>query len=402
MRFRPGAAVLAMAVLAAACSGGSPSARPTITTESASPATPSPTPTASPTASPAPSCAESVFDSMTEAQRVGQLLMVGLQDDALGQSEAAAIVQHHLGNVSFIVTTHVGVVGIRSVTGAVQALSSPAATDGVRFFVAANQEGGQIQALQGPGFDRIPTAVAQGQIDPEGLQSDATGWARQLKAAGVNFNFAPVMDVVPAGTEDQNQPIGVLQREYGTDPAAVAAHGVAFLKGMQRGRVATSAKHFPGLGRVLGNTDFTANVIDKVTTADDPYLQSFQAAVDAKVPFVMVALATYTKIDPHHLAVFSPTVMQLLRDGMGFGGVIVSDDIGEAEAIRDIPPGQRAIEFLSAGGDLIVSKTVEPAVEMASAILGRMASDPAFGDRVQDAVHRVLEAKAAFGLLPCP
>ena len=85
-------------------------------------------------------------------------------------------------------------------------------------------------------------------------------------------------------------------------------------RGWPTAGVATVAKHFPGLGRVTGNTDFTADVVDNVTTADDPYLNSFRAAIGAGVPMVMVALATYTRIDPSQLAVFSPVVMRLLRD----------------------------------------------------------------------------------------
>ena len=75
---------------------------------------------------------------------------------------------------------------------------------------------------------------------------------------------------------------------------------------MQGAGVATTVKHFPGLGRVVGNTDFTAGVVDAITTADDPYLEPFKTAIDAGVPFVMVSLATYDQIDPTHLAAFSP------------------------------------------------------------------------------------------------
>jgi beta-N-acetylhexosaminidase len=288
------------------------------------------------------------------------------------------------------------------VADAVQAQVSEQATGKVRFYVAANQEGGVIQALRGSGFSTIPTAVAQGRLSESALQSSARQWGAQLRAAGVNLDFAPVMDVVPPGTDAENQPIGVLQREYGHDPATVGSHGTAFLRGMRTAGIATSAKHFPGLGRVQGNTDFTANVVDRATRMNDPYLDSFRQAVDAGVPFVMIALATYTRIDPDHLAVFSPIVMrQMLRDELDFAGVIISDDIGAAEAIASIPPGTRAIDFLSAGGDMIISKTVTPAVAMAAAILSRVASDPTFSSRVDDAVLRVLEAKQASGLLPC-
>jgi beta-N-acetylhexosaminidase len=152
---------------------------------------------------------------------------------------------------------------------------------------------------------------------------------------------------------------------------------------------------------VRGNTDNLAGVVDTVTTRNDSFLAPFRAAVAAGVPVVMVALATYTRIDPHHLAVFSPTVMRLLRDGMGFGGVIASDDLGAAVAVSKVPPAERAIDFLSAGGDLIVSKTVGPTVAMAARVVARASSDPAFGARVDDAVRRILAAKDAAGLLPC-
>ena len=75
---------------------------------------------------------------------------------------------------------------------------------------------------------------------------------------------------------------------------------------------------------------------------------------------VMVALATYTKIDPAELAVFSPTVMRLLRNGLGFNGVIVSDDLGQAAAVQAVPAGTRAIDFLTAGGDLVTSQSLAP------------------------------------------
>jgi beta-N-acetylhexosaminidase len=342
-----------------------------------------------------------VFDRLTPSQRVGQLFALGLAGDRLGPAELEAIRSRHVGSVWFTETTTAGASAVRQVAGQVQAQATDTATGGVRFYVAANQEGGEIQALQGAGFSTIPSALAQGTVDPPALQGDAAGWGRQLSGAGLNLDFAPVMDVVPPGTDAQNQPIGVLHREFGHDPATVATHGTAFIRGMSAAGIATTAKHFPGLGRVRGNTDNVAGVVDTVTTATDPFLGSFRAAVGAGVPFVMVALATYTRIDAAHLAVFSPAVMRLLREGMGFDGVIVSDDLGAATAVASVPPAQRAIDFLSAGGDVVVSKTVQPTTAMADAVAARASTDAAFGARVDDAVRHVLAAKDASGLLPC-
>jgi beta-N-acetylhexosaminidase len=339
---------------------------------------------------------------MSREQRVGQLLAVGLADNRVGRAERLAIRSDHLGTVWFVHKSTAGTAGIRAVSDSVQALATSKATAGVRLFVAANQEGGLIQSMTGAGFSTIPSALAQSTLSTARLRRDAERWGRQLRAAGINFDYAPVMDVVPPGTDDSNQPIGVLKRGYGHDPATVTGHGVAFLRGMAAAGVATSAKHFPGLGRVVGNTDFTAGVVDRVTTRDDPYVQTFAAAVQAGVPFVMVALATYTKIDPDHLAVFSPIVIrQLLREQLGFGGVVISDDMGAAKAVATIAPGRRAIDFLLAGGDMIISKTIGPADAMYRAILARANADRVFAQFVDSSTLRVLRAKQAAGLLPC-
>lgn len=353
------------------------------------------------TVSAAAACAERALGRMSLAQRVGQLFLVGVPVPASGGLSAqvsGAIRARHFGSVLFVGNSTAGVAGVRAVTRAVQSL----AVGGVRLLVAANQEGGQIQPLRGPGFATIPSAVAQGEMPVAELRREAAAWGRELASAGVNLDLAPVLDVVPPGTASGNAPIGMLEREYGGQPGPVAGHGVAFIDGMRAAGVATTAKHFPGLGRVRGNTDFTANVVDTATTATDPYLGTYRAAIEAGVPFVMVALATYTRIDPHHLAAFSSRVITgLLRQGMGFQGVIVSDDLGAAAAVAALPAADRAIGFLDAGGDMITSASIQFAAEMAEAVLGRAERDKSFRARVDAAALRILAAKHAVGLVSC-
>jgi len=357
--------------------------------------------TASPTPTATAECAARALAAMTEEQRIGQLFLLGLANDQLGAAEINAIRTYHFGSVWFVEQSTPGATAIRAVADSVQRLATAETTASVGFFVAANQEGGIIQALSGPGFSTIPSALDQGAIDPATLRPSAALWGRELASAGVNLNFAPVLDVVPPGTDAQNAPIGALQRGYGHDPATVSAHAIAFMRGMEDAGVATTGKHFPGLGRVTGNTDFTS-AIDDVTTANDAYLSPFRDAVASGIPMVMVALAKYQRIDPAELAVFSPTVMrQMLRVSLGFSGVVVSDDLGATVAVANIPPADRAVNFLVAGGDLIISKTVAPANAMAAAIAARVSSDAAFKARVDDAALRVIRAKMAVGLVRC-
>jgi beta-N-acetylhexosaminidase len=400
------------AAAVAGCSGQLPlpapssaapaSGHPASTTPSPTRATDPPQPTgAAATASAAAACVTQVYGQMTQAQRVGQLFLVGVSGDVAGPVTAAALQQYHFGSLLLGTNTSVGVYGVSAATVYMQSLATRVNTGGVRFFIGANQEGGEIQPLTGPGFSVMPSALIQGSWAVSVLREQAEVWGSELRQAGVNLDLAPVMDVVPPGGAATNAPIGQLDREFGFTPAGNGAHGAAFIEGMAAAGIATTAKHFPGLGRVTGNTDFSSGVVDSVTTPTDPYLGSFRAAVDAGVPFVMVAEATYTRIDPSSLAVFSPVVMRLLRSGLGFGGVIMSDDLGQATAVASIPAAQRAIDFLSAGGDLITSQILPPAETMASAVLARAATDPSFRAIVAAAVMRVLTAKQAYGLLPC-
>ncbi|HEX3957113.1 MAG TPA: glycoside hydrolase family 3 N-terminal domain-containing protein [Trebonia sp.] len=362
-----------------------------------------PSATGSPAASDAPasSCTQRIYNSLTEAQRVGQLFVVGLTPDAATSSAAAAIDKYHFGSV-LLTTSAAGVPALATATAGIQALATAQATGGVKFLIAANQEGGQIQQLTGTGFATMPSELLQGQLPLATLRADTQVWGSELKAAGVNLDLAPVMDVVPQSNAANNAPIGQLDREFGYDPVTNGTHGAAYIEGMAQAGVAATAKHFPGLGQVQGNTDFTSGVTDTVTTINAPDLASFQSAINAGVPFVMVALALYTQIDPTHFAVFSPVVIQqMLRQRMGFKGVIVSDDIGEAAQVQSIPAGRRATDFLNAGGDLITSQVIPPAETMAADVLADANSSPSFHAVVAAAVMKVLAAKQALDLLPC-
>jgi beta-N-acetylhexosaminidase len=354
-----------------------------------------------PTATTTASCASTVLASLSETQRIGQLFAVGLADDRFTAAERHAIQAHGFGSWWFTKQTSVGTAAIRKVADAIQAEATDDATGGIGSFVAANQEGGLIQALSGPGFDRIPSAVTQGTWSTTRLRDAATRWGRQLRKAGVNLDFAPVADVVPRKDARENAPIGQLEREYGFAPSVVADHVEAFIDGMNAAGVVTTAKHFPGLGRVVANTDFSSGVVDSVTTRDDPDLEPFRRAVDAGVPAVMMSLATYERIDPDRLAAFSwPIIGGILEDDLGFRGIVMSDSLS-AEAVSSMAIGTRAVRFLDEGGDMIVVRPIDMAVEMTQAVEEHARESAWFRDRIDNAVLHVLREKASAGLLPC-
>jgi beta-N-acetylhexosaminidase len=342
------------------------------------------------------------LDGMSERARAGQLFMVGVPAEGPGSDGAAVIERNAPGGV---VLTGRGSAGVAVVAGRTAAMqrSGGAATGGVGLFMATDQEGGQVQVLSGPGFSAMPSAAEQGRWSPQQLRASARGWGDELRRAGVNVNLAPVADVLSAALGNGNAPIGRYHRAFDTQPDPVAAHVTAFAQGMQDAGVATTVKHFPGLGRVRDNPDFTAGVTDRETTPDDPALLPFTAGVRAGATFVMTSSATYTRIDPDHRAVFSRIVLHdLIRPRLASTDLIISDDLGRAQEVAAVPTGQRAVNFLAAGGDVVL--TVDPGTigPMIDAVVEQTHHDTGFADLVAAAEERVLSAKVTRGLLPCP
>lgn len=337
---------------------------------------------------------------MTPRARVGQLFLLGVPAGGADRL-ASAIERLAPGGVFLTGRSTAGVAATAAATATVQRLGA-SASGGVGMFVATDQEGGQVQVLSGPGFSPIPTATVQGSWQPEVLQAAATGWGHELRAAGVNVNLAPVADVLSPALGKANAAIGRYDRAFGTDPQVVSDHVVAFTRGMRDAGVVSTVKHFPGLGGVRGNTDFSAGVRDRHTTASDPDLLPFASASNAETPWLMVSSAVYTKIDPDHEATFSAAIITtLLREKIGYRGLIVSDDLGRAEQVAAVAPGHRAVRFLAAGGDILV--TADPATlgPMIDEVLSAATSDRGFAVRITDAQRRILETKTHLGLLRC-
>lgn len=343
--------------------------------------------------------AQAAYDRMTPAQRIGQLFMVGTSVKSLDAATRSAVSTYHVGNVVLTGRTTASVASVRALTSSLDRLATPAATGGVPLLVSADQEGGLVQVLKGSGFSTMPSAQVQGTWSDSRLRASARAWGQQMAAAGVDVDLGPVMDVVPRSTAGRSF-IAKAQRNFGWTPEVVAAKGAAFAEGMTAAGVATTVKHFPGLGHVAANTDTTASVTDTVTSRTSPDVLGFMAPVHAGAPFVMMSSATYFRIDPAHPAVFSPTVItSLLRGELGFGGVVMSDDLGVARSVTRWTPASRAVQFVDAGGDVVLTVDPRTAPAMVRGVTARAASDPVFRAKVKAAVLRVLTVKATLGRL---
>lgn len=352
------------------------------------------------TVSPAPDMsaaaqARRAVAAMSLEERVGQLVMVPLFAGQDPSSLTDAISNRHAGSVLIIGNWRSGVEGVRSAVDQLQTMTS----ETNRLIVATDQEGGLVQHLKGAGFDTMPSAREQGRMSTDQLRSSAASWGSQLAAAGVNVDLAPVLGTVTVA-RSTNAPIGALNRDFGLDAAGNAAHGVAFVQGMRDAGVGTAIKHYPGLGAVTGNTDFTANgITDTTTTLEGAEIGAFHEAIRQASPeMVMMSLATYQAIDGSAPAAFSSTIIDgHLRGVQGYQGVVISDSLSAA-ALKSIPTDQLGVRLVEAGGDLACIGETSYVTPILDGLNARAASDPAFAAKVTRSAERVMTLKYQIGL----
>ncbi len=220
--------------------------------------------------------------------------------------------------------------------------------------VFVDQEGGPFNSFRPPGVPRFPGAMALAAAgDPALTRAVARAIGEEVCAAGANVDFAPVLDV---NTNPQNPIIGI--RSFGADPERVIRQGLAFIAGLRETGILATAKHFPGHGDTSVDSHLGLPVYPKgsLSAIERVHLPPFEAAVRAGVPLVMTAHILYPDLDPAYPATLSRTILTgLLRDKLGFKGVIVTDDMS-MRAIRDrYGLGEAAVRAVQAGADLVIA-----------------------------------------------
>ena len=374
--------------------GSSSSAKP----KAPAPASPSaaPSPTASAMASATATATDGALAGWSLEEKVGQLMMVGVDAQAPTQASAQAVETHHVGNIFIAGRTTAGSQATQKVISSFTSKVGPATTHATPMLVATDQEGGEVQVLAGSGFSDIPSALDQSAQPRDQLVASARTWGKELADVGVNMNLAPVSDLVDIARPASNEPIGRWGREYGHDAATVSSQAGAFAEGMQASKVIPTYKHFPGLGRVTANTDTSAGVVDSTTNrSTDAAVGVFANAIAAGAQVIMVSSATYTLIDASAPAVFSSKIVtEMLRTEMGFSGVVITDDVSAAAQVQGVAAGDRAVQAIRAGCDIVLA-SADPTVaaDMVKAIIAAAQSDPAFAARVDESATRVLALK---------
>jgi beta-N-acetylhexosaminidase len=337
---------------------------------------------------------------MSMEEKVGQMLMPDFrtwrgQNVTVMNDEIAKLVKdYHLGGV---ILFRENTLTADQTTKLVSAYQDAAEKYGL--LISIDQEGGIVTRLQ-TGTD-MPGNMALGATrSEETAEKVGKAIGEELNALGINMNFGPVLDV---NNNPDNPVIGV--RSFGEDPELVAKLGNAYIKGLHETGTAATAKHFPGHGDTAVDSHIglseVPHDIDRLKKVE---LYPFQQAMDAGIDAIMTAHVTFPKIDDTKAiskkdgteiavpATLSHKVLTgLMREDMGFKGVIVTDAMNMGAISEHFGPVDAAIRAVKAGADILLMPVGIEAV--ANGLYDAVNSGDISEDRLEQSVERVLTLK---------
>lgn len=388
----PVAPLVALALLAAACSTppeAGTSVPPTgtgATTTTTTSATAGTTTVASTTTTIQATTTTEAVDVRHLAHSV---LMIGLPGPQLDESTAARLTAGASGIILFAGNID-GAGQLRSLTG------EAACAAGGPLLVAVDQELGPVARLRGL-VTPLPTTAEALAMSPLELELTGQLLGEEMLALGINVDLAPVVDVVQGPN-----PV-LVDRHLGGDPELVGELGSAFLRGLQQAGVIAVPKHFPGHGRSTtdphGAVTRIAAPIEDLGAVD---FLPFETVIAAGAAALLVGHPIYEAIDPSLPASLSPEVLALLRDRFGFAGVAITDSLSMAGVAAGREPGDLAVLALAAGEDLLLVVNPAQVEEMVAAIVAAVATGDLPLERLQEASARVLRLAGSAAPIACP
>jgi beta-N-acetylhexosaminidase len=339
-----------------------------------------------------------LVDSLTVEEKVGQIVMVGMEETWLSPALAERLERLSIGNVIFLGRNYVGPDQMRGFTDALRGLATARRVP-IGFLTAIDQEGGIVARLLN-GATVFPGNMALGATRSTQLSMLCSRiMAQEMLQMGLNMNLAPVLDV---NNNPDNPGIGV--RSYGESPELVAELGVAAIEGSQRVGVMATAKHFPGKGDVTIDSHLDLpTVAHDMERLEKVELLPFKAAIEAGIGAIMTAHVFFPAVEPEPLlpATLSEKVLTgLLREKLGFEGIVITDDLYMGAISKAFGVGEAAIRAIIAGADIaLMCHHPEQQEQAIGEILAAVRSGRISEARLNSAVRRVLTSKVRFGLL---
>ena len=332
---------------------------------------------------------DSVYNKLTPRQRVAQLVVPKIAPDQVQNARAAAkrfVADNHVGGLLF---------SKGSLTQYADIINYAQSISEVPLMITFDGEWGLSMRI--PETPRFPKNMALGAItDPRLLYDYGQEVAREFKLAGVQVNFAPVLDV---NSNPSNPVIGT--RSFGEDPDRVARLGVAYSLGLEDGGVMAVAKHFPGHGDTSTDSHKSRTVVNhNQQQLDSVDLVPFEAFVNAGCSGIMTGHIVMPQIDSSGLpaSLSSGITTDLLRKRLGFKGLVFTDALSMDGA--KVEGKNNAVLALKAGADVL--ETLTSPVSDIDAILAAVKNGELSQERIEESCRRVLAYKYLLGLASRP
>lgn len=344
------------------------------------------------------------YEHMSLEEKVGQIFVVNLEqlDNRKGDYYEFKKCTKTMGKTMKQILVGGVILFSRNLSGIKQSKNLIAGlqeSSNIPLFVAVDEEGGDVARIASNKKMKttvFPSAEEIGQNENgEYVYEMGRTIAREIRAFGFNVDFAPVADV---RTSDLNTEIG--NRSFGDDPDKVASLVSAFVQGCQERGVSATLKHFPGQGSSSGDThQENVDIDSSITMMRKVDFVPFQAGIDAGADFIMVSHISVSRVtETKEPASMSELVMQtILRDELGFRGVIVTDAFDMSSIIDNYTAAEAAYQSFKAGADIILMPS--NLSEAYQEILGHVQDGSISETRLQESVLRILTVKFKRGIL---
>lgn len=331
---------------------------------------------------------------MTLEQKVGQMLLAGVDGTTVSDSAKQMITDDHIGGIILFKNNLAG--GLSQSVRLINDLKKTNKGNPAPLFMGVDQEGGRVSRLPKDFVPMPANAVVGKKNNPNLAKQMGSLIARELKTLGLNVDFAPVLDI----NSNPNNPV-IGDRSFGATAKLVTNMGVAEMKGISGRGVIPVVKHFPGHGDTSVDSHLDLPVVNK-TAAELSKMEwvPFKAAIDAGADSVMVAHILFPKIDPDAPASFSKVIIgQQLRGKLGFNGVVITDSMAMGAIAKNYDIEDASVRSVEAGSDIIlVSFGYETVKRIEQALLASVKSGRIPESRIDESVTRILTLKRKYGL----
>ncbi len=336
---------------------------------------------------------EEQIKNMTLEEKIGQLLMIGIEGKEISDIDIEHI--HNLRIGGFILFSR-NIDNSKQVLTLLNSLKEENRINKIPIFLSIDEEGGTVSRLSKI-FKNLPNVSVLGNLDDENISFEyGKNLGIKLKSLGFNVNFAPVLDI---NSNPKNPVIG--NRAIGTNAKTVSKHGIKVMNGIKSRNIIPVVKHFPGHGDTSVDSHLELPRVDKtLEELENLELIPFQLAIAEDVNMIMVAHILYPKVDDKFPSSLSDKIIDdLLRDKLGFDGVVISDDMTMRAIIDNFSIEEASLKFLQNGGDIVlICHGSENPKLVYNRLIDAVENGELTIEKLEEKVYRILKLKKDYGI----